>query len=341
MVPLSTNILKEIKSNPFFLAPMAGVTDKPFRSFMKEMGCGLVTTELVSAKALIEKSSKSLQLLQADLSQRPYGIQIFGEDAESLSTGAQIAESFGPDFIDLNLGCPVNKIVKKGAGAALLKDLKQLEKVLSQMRKKTQLPLSLKIRSGWDKDNLNASEVAHIAFHEGFSWLTLHGRTRAQQYSGKSDWNYIKEVKSKALLPVIGNGDLKTPTQAVEHLNFSTCDGVMIGRGALNNPWIFLEARALLKKEPQKIVKNSSALIQKLQIHLRDFYEDRLFLLQMKKFCSWFSAGYPNSSEFRKNLFLKKEEAEVLDFVQKFFTESEKKKQELTEYEAYLMRGHG
>ena len=228
-----------IKENPFFLAPMAGVTDQPFRSFMREMGCGVMTSELVSARALQENNKRSLQLMQFEESQRPYGIQIFAEDPLIIGEGAKRAEEFGADFIDLNLGCPVNKIVKKGAGSALLKDLKKLVKVLNVLKSSVKIPVSLKVRTGWDEKSLNADQVAHIAYQEGFEWMSIHGRTRAQAYSGKANWPYIKSVQSQTPLKIIGNGDLISGQQSYSALKFSNCFAVMIGRGCLNDPWIF------------------------------------------------------------------------------------------------------
>ena len=341
MVSPPLNLSDDIRTNPFFLAPMAGVTDSPFRSFMREMGCGLITTELVSARGLKENHEKTRQLMKFEESQRPVGIQIFGESADDLGEGAQAGQDTGADFVDLNLGCPVNKIVKKGAGAALLKDLKTLTKVLRQMRSKTTLPLSLKVRMGWDQNSLNADEVAYIAYNEGFSWMTIHGRTRSQGYSGQADWNYIKSIKAKAPLPIIGNGDLKTARQALEKLNFSKCDGVMIGRGCLKNPWIFLEAKALLSKRPESFNRDCRQLINRLKIHLEKFYDERLFLLQIKKFCAWFSAGIPHSSSFRKDLFSEKDRNRVMELIEEFFDSSLSVPKEVGEYGPELMRGHG
>ena len=341
MVSLPLNLSNDIKGNPFFLAPMAGITDSPFRSFMREMGCGLITTELVSARGLKENHQKTRQLMEFEEHQRPIGIQIFGESAETLGEGARIAQDTGADFVDLNLGCPVNKIVKKGAGSALLKDLKTLAQVLRRMRSNTSLPLSLKVRTGWDQNSLNAGEVARIAYNEGFSWMTIHGRTRSQGYSGQADWNYIKAIKAEAPLPIIGNGDLKTANQALEKLKFSKCDGVMIGRGCLKNPWIFLEARALLNKTPETFNRDCRFLIQRLTGYLEKVYDEKLFLLQIKKFCAWFSAGIPHSAPFRKNLFMEKDKKRVLEMITEFFDASSFTLKETKEYGPELMRGHG
>ena len=338
---------------------MAGVTDRPFRSFMKEMGCGVMTSELVSARALQENNRRSLQLMEFEKSHRPYGIQIFGEDPHLIGEGAKRAEEFGADFIDLNLGCPVNKIVKKGAGSALLKDLKKLAQVLNALKSSVQIPVSLKVRTGWDAKSLNADQVAHIAFEEGFEWMSLHGRTRAQAYSGKSDWNYIKQVQSQTSLKIVGNGDLVSGRQACLALKLSHCFAVMIGRGCLNDPWIFLSARESLKQrdrgptnpqivskesflsQDEKLNRNYNLAINRLKKHLENFYDERLFLLQFKKFSAWFSAGFPNSTEFRKNLFQEKDKQALVEKVEEYFNKVKGFTKPEPVYEPFLMQGHG
>ena len=338
-------LLDYIKKNPFFLAPMAGVTDAPLRSFMREMGCGIITTELISARAIQEQNLKTKKLMTFTKSQRPIGIQIFGEEEKTLAEAAQFIEQMGVDFVDLNLGCPVSKIVKKGAGSALLKDLKLLAEILNTIKSAISIPLSVKIRTGWDENNLNAKEVAQIAYNEGCSWITIHGRTRAQAYSGKSNWPYIKEVKKTATLPVIGNGDLDSSEHAIEALRFSGCEGVMIGRGALYNPWIFEEALELLQKDKTSSLpipqKDPLILVEKLKVHLEDFYDERLFLLQIKKFSSWFSNGFSNSTHFRKILFQEKNKEKTLDLIREFFTTHPAPFKKPARHEPFLMQGHG
>ena len=341
------NLQTYIKENPFFLAPMAGVTDRPFRSFMREMGCGVMTSELVSARALLENNRRSLQLMEFDESHRPYGIQIFGEDPCEIGEGAKRAEESGADFIDLNLGCPVNKIVKKGAGSALLKDLKKLAGVLNSLKKSVLMPVSLKVRTGWDEKSLNADQVAYIAFEEGFEWMSIHGRTRAQAYSGKADWNYIREVQSQTPLKIVGNGDLISGRQACQALKFSACFAVMIGRGCLNDPWIFLSAGKYLKQEKEKLQKAEAfnrdygKALNRLKFHLENFYDERLFLLQFKKFSAWFSAGFPNSTEFRKNLFQEKDKQALIEKAEEYFNQVKAFEKPEPVYEPFLMQGHG
>ena len=350
------NLKDYIKENPFFLAPMAGVTDSPFRSFMREMGCGVMTSELVSARALQEDSKRTLQLMSFEERHKPYGIQIFGEEPKCIAEGAKRAEGFGADFIDLNLGCPVNKIVKKGAGSALLKDLKKLQLILKALKKSVKIPVSLKIRTGWDENSRNADQVALIALEEGFMWMSIHGRTRSQAYSGKADWAYIKKIQDKTPLNIVGNGDLISGFQSFTALQSSGCFAVMIGRGCLNNPWIFKSAKQLWNKKnsaDQKTLSSEDSPLKKIEIHdytsaikrlsfhLENFYDERLFLLQLKKFSAWFSSGFPNSTEFRKNLFQEKNKTALMDKVSDFFYEHKNLKKPEPAYEPFLMQGHG
>ena len=339
---------------------------------------GIITSELVSARALQDNNQRTRQFMKFSEDQEPFGIQIFGEDPYTIGEGAKQAEEFGAHFIDLNLGCPVNKIVKKGAGSALLKDLKTLTKVLHSLKTSVKVPVSLKIRTGWDEQRRNADQVAHIAYNEGFSWMSIHGRTKAQAYSGQADWNYIKEIKTKSSIPIVGNGDLISGAGAFKALQFSGCDAVMIGRGCLNNPWIFVEALDLLKQHKQKsnskqvhaknklkndknpsneswslanhlqddtenkfFKKNFKLAIDRLKSHLENFYDERLLLLQLKKFSAWFSSGFPNSTEFRKTLFQEKDKQALIQKIDEFFSEMQNCEKPAPAYEPFLMKGHG
>lgn len=332
-----SNMLK----NPFLLAPMAGITDCAFRSFMKEMGCGPVITELVSANGLEYSSERTKALMKFEPIQSPIGIQLFGEEPEIIARGASLAEEMGCDFVDLNFGCPVPKVVKKGAGAATLRDPIRLAKILSTVKAAIKIPLTIKIRTGWDDNSRNAHEVVSIAFNEGIHWVSIHGRTRAQGYSGQSDWDYIGEVKSSAKLPIIGNGDIHTAQQAVDHLSKYKVDGVMIGRGCLKNPWIFKEAQSLLRGEKTTIDKNFEEVFRKLYEHLVKHAEEKVILIQVKKFAAWYSSGYPGASQFRKNLFAAKSLEEVLSVISHYFETLKETLQADTSGEAFLMGGHG
>lgn len=338
----SENLLKALNENPFVLAPMAGITDNAFRSFMKEMGCGIVVSELISANGINYKNERTLEYLKFDKIQSPVGIQLFGETPESVAEAAQYVQDKGVDFIDLNFGCPVKKVISKGAGSAVLKDLQNMTKLIATVKKAIQIPLTIKVRTGWDANSRNTNEVARIAYEEGVTWVAIHGRTRTQAYEGKADWDYIAWVKSQSPLPIIGNGDIHSPEQAVERLKQSQCDGVMIGRGCLKNPWIFRQAQSLWKKEEATTKdKNFLDLLLKLNCHLEKNFEERVTAIQLKKFSSWFSAGYPGSAQFRRDVFGYQRSKEVLEHAKNYFESITHVIQEDTSSERFLMGGHG
>jgi nifR3 family TIM-barrel protein len=336
------NPVEAIKQNPFVLAPMAGITDHAFRTFMKKLETSVVVTELVSANGIEYKSERTMKLMSFDESQRPVGIQLFGEDPEVIARAAQVAEADGCDFVDLNFGCPVPKVVKKGAGSAMLKDPVALQKVLSTVKAAIKIPLTIKIRTGWDSNSRNAVEVCNIAYNEGISWVAIHGRTRAQAYTGLADWEFITDVKAKAKLPILGNGDILTPRQAVLRMSQSGCDGVMIGRGALKNPFIFMDALSLWKGESTKDVKRDYAtLFRSLEHEIVAHCDEHITGIQLRKFAAWFSTGYSGAAQFRKNLFQSKSNEEIMALANEFFASIGSVDQEDTSSEDFLMGGHG
>lgn len=336
------DLISHLRKNPFILAPMAGITDNPFRSFMKEMGCGIVITELVSAHGIEYGSERTLNLMKFTEAQRPIGVQIFGEDEDIMAKAAQYVEKQGADFVDINLGCPVPKVVKKGAGSALLKDPQKLGLMLKKIKQAISIPLTIKIRTGWDEKSITALEVCHEAHQAGVSWVAIHGRTRAQGYSGQANWDLIKSIKEKAPLPVIGNGDVITAPQAVKRLQQTGCDGIMIGRGCLKNPWIFSQAKKRLHDQnPSEEPKDFSHALRQLKYFLDQREDPRYSALQLKKLSAWFSAGYPGSSRFRKTLFATTDSEEVLDVATNFFYQLRLSDQADTSHESFLMGGHG
>lgn len=381
---MAIDILVALKKNPFVLAPMAGITDSRFRSFMRGLGCGPVVTELVSAHGIEHKSHRTLALMDFEEIQRPVGIQLFGETPEVLAKATKVVEEAGADFVDLNFGCPVPKVVKKGAGSAILKDLPQVERVFRAVKSATCLPVTAKIRTGWDESSKNAEKVAEIAYNEGLTWVAIHGRTRAAGYSGKADWEYIASVKAKSKIPVIGNGDIHNAETAVGRLRETGCDGVMIGRGCLKNPWIFQESMALWAQGaavvPVSVVEHSSRVPQANPfsgngaihaIAARDAYEkdfvglfhklhaafsrprpevglefdaeadQKITMMQIKKFASWYSSGYPGASQFRKAIFQTKSVNETMRLTLEFFGGLRASMQTDTSKEDFLMGGHG
>lgn len=253
-------------NNPFILAPMAGITDMPFRRLLKKLGAGCVISEFVSAHAVVHNSPKNERYMAIHQDEKPVvGIQLFGGDEDVLVEAAKKTQDRGVDFIDLNLGCPVPKVTKKGGGSAWLCHPVDLGKLLGRMVKELDVPLTIKIRTGWDSESINAKEIVRIAAEEGVHWVAIHGRTRAQGYSGVANWDFIKELSAESPIPIIGNGDIISGAQATARLIQSGCHGVMIGRGALKNPWIFMEAVEALEKienldEEQKLALAASVL---------------------------------------------------------------------------------
>ncbi|WP_413576542.1 tRNA dihydrouridine synthase [Bdellovibrio sp. HCB290] len=309
---------------------------------MKKLDTSVVVTELVSASGIEYKSERTMKLMSFDESQRPIGIQLFGEDPEILGRAAAVAEAEGCDFVDLNFGCPVPKVVKKGAGSAMMKDPVQMQKVLAAVKGSVKVPVTIKIRTGWDSNTRNALEICNIAYNEGIEWVAIHGRTRAQSYTGFADWDFITDIKAKAKLPILGNGDILTPKQAVLRLEQSGCDGVMIGRGCLKNPFIFMDALSLWRGEPLKTVQRDYvSLFNSLKTELVAHCDEHITGIQLRKFAAWFSTGYPGAAQFRKNLFQSKSNEEIMDLANEFFASVGNVEQEDQSKDEFLMGGHG
>lgn len=336
---------------PFILAPMAGITGAPFRLLMREMGSAVVISELVSATGLQYESRKTKELCAFFEDERPVGLQIFGEEAEHMARAAHMLELSGVDFIDINLGCPVPKVVNKGAGSAMMKDPTKLNRVLSEIKRAIQIPLTIKIRTGWDSSSLNALECVFAAKEAGVEWVAIHGRTRAQGYEGEANWDFIAEVKSKSPLPIIGNGDVLSAVQAVERLKDSGVDAVMIGRGALRNPFIFQEiAREMGRTELFKYDETTEEraywkLIERLFEHMKKIHPDYFIGIQMRKFMTWFSAGVDGASQFRRALYSIPTDENNLDQVvqlgREFFDRPNVRKSASYLSEGFLKGGHG
>jgi tRNA-dihydrouridine synthase B len=231
---------------PLVLGPLAGLTDSPMRRLCRRMGASLVWTEMVSAKGTIRESRRTFEFLDFVEEERPIVFQLFGANPESIAKATRILDGMSPDIIDLNAGCPVKKVVRSGSGAALMRDLGLMEEVVGAFIESTSRPGTVKIRSGWDAESINAPEVAGLIEKLGASAITIHPRTRAQGFTGTADWRLITEVKRSVGIPVIGNGDVRCADDAVRMMDTTGCDAVMIGRGAIGNPWIFREARAVM-----------------------------------------------------------------------------------------------
>lgn len=288
--------------NNIVLAPMAGVTDLPFRLLCKEQGAGLICTEMVSAKAISFHNKNTVALLETAPQERPVSLQLFGSDPDIISEMAAYIEERPFDILDINMGCPVPKVTGNGEGSALMKNPKLVEEIVTKTVKAIKKPVTIKIRKGFTQDSVNAVEIAKIAEASGAAAVAVHGRTREQYYSGIADWDIIRQVKEAVKIPVIGNGDVDSPQKAKQMLEETGCDGVMIGRAVRGNPWLFgqirtyLETGKLLEKPTQEEVRAMMLRHAKMQI---EYKGDYVGMREMRKHISWYTAGYPNSAKLR------------------------------------------
>ena len=291
--------------NNVILGPMAGVTDLPFRLLCREQGAGLVCMEMVSAKAVFYGNRNTKELLQVNPGERPVSLQLFGSDPEVLSDIAARLEEGPYDLFDLNMGCPVPKVVKNGEGSALMKDPKLVERILSSMVRALKKPVTVKIRKGFNDESVNAVEIARIAEGCGAAAVAVHGRTREQYYSGKADWEIIRQVKEAVSIPVIGNGDVDSPEAAKRMLAETGCDGVMVARGAKGNPWIFkriteyLETGRIPPKPSREEVK---AMMLRHGEMMVEFKGEAAAMREMRKHVACYTAGWPHSAALRNDI---------------------------------------
>lgn len=311
-----------VLENGLVLAPMAGVTDLSYRKLCKEQGCGLVVTEMVSAKAILYKNRNTQELLRIRDEERPAAVQLFGSDAEIMGEIAGVISEGNCDLIDVNMGCPVPKIVNNGEGSALLKEPKKVEAILTAMVKRSKKPVTVKIRKGFNDASVNAVEIARIAEGCGAAAVAVHGRTREQFYSGKADWEIIRQVKEAVKIPVIGNGDVTGAKEAKAMLDLTGCDGVMIGRGAKGNPWIFSQILHYL--ETGEVLPGPSVLEIKEMIlrHGRLLSEDKgefTAMREMRKHMAWYTAGLPHSAALRNEINLVETLEEMAGLMERYF----------------------
>lgn len=329
--------------SPILLAPMAGICNAPFRLLMEDLGAGGTVSELISANGINHGNERTLNMLKLHEKEKNVGIQLFGEDTESLAKAAATAQTYHPKFLDINMGCPVRKVVTKGGGSALMRDTEMLAPFFAGIKKAIKVPLSIKIRTGWDSTELNADVIEKIAYNEGIEWVAIHGRTRTQQYTGFANWDYIETLASSASLPIIGNGDLHQSHQVKARLAKTNCDALMVARGCLRNPFIFLEAYT-------EIDLNESAfdgsdyfeIIERLhQYTLETYTNPRIQLVQMRKLIVWFAAGFPGAAKFRGNMFAAKELEPVMKLAQEFFQNLGARAKQINYDEVFMNGGHG
>lgn len=307
--------------NNLILAPMAGVTDLPFRKICKEFGPGLVCTEMVSSKAIYHDDTKTKLLMNTDGEKRPISMQIFGSDEETMSYASKYVSKIA-DIVDINMGCPAPKVVKNGDGSKLLLDIEKAEKVIKAVVKNSTKPVTLKIRKGWDCNNIVAIEFAQMAEKAGVSAITIHGRTRTEMYSGKVDLDIIKKVKESVKIPVIGNGDIVDEESALKMFEYTGVNGIMIGRGTFGNPWIFERIKYYLETgEKLPLVTNEEKLrVIKKQIQLElDNKPEVTAIREMRKHIAWYTKNMPNSSEFRCEINKIEDKEQLVKIVEDYF----------------------
>ncbi len=327
------------------LAPMAGICNIPFRVLMEDLGAGGTVSELISCHGINYGNARTLDMLKIHKLERNVGIQLFGEDPESMAKAAEVAESYGPKFLDINMGCPVAKVVTKGGGSALMKEIEALAPLFEGMRKRMKIPLSIKIRTGWDANNRNASQILKIAHDSGIEWVAIHGRTRTQQYTGVADWEFIETLNDDKNLPLIGNGDLHHPYGVSQRLESTKCDALMIARGALRNPFIFLEGldpEYASKKKSIFLGKDYWEVVQRLHHYCTEtFTEERTVLVQLRKLVVWFAAGFPHAAAFRSQIFSCQDLGDCMKLAEDYFLSLGTHQKSINYDEVFMSSGHG
>ncbi len=320
------NYIKKLKignvelPNNLILAPMAGVTNRPFRIICKKYGAGMVCTEMASSRAMFHNDLKTKRLLNTEGEERPISMQIFGSDEESMMYATEQISKIA-DIVDINMGCPAPKVVKNGDGSKLLLDLEKAEKILIAVVNKSTVPVTLKIRKGWDKENIVAVEIAKIAERVGISAITVHGRTRSEFYTGKADWDIIKKVKENVKIPVIGNGDVIDGETAKRMFEYTGVDGIMIGRGSFGKPWIFKEIMEYLEngKKIEEPTNQEKLEVIKQHIDLAVEEKGEIAVKELRKHIAWYTKNLKNSSEFRNSINQIETKEELVNKLDEYF----------------------
>ncbi|MFZ5517140.1 MAG: tRNA dihydrouridine synthase DusB [Candidatus Zhuqueibacterota bacterium] len=304
------------------LAPLAGITDSPFRAICREKGAALVFTEMISADGIVQQNKRTLDYLYFREQERPIGFQLFGSDPSIMARAVEIVLSHSPDFIDINYGCPVKKVVKRNAGSALLQDIPMLRRITEAVVRTSTVPVLAKIRKGWDENAVNAMDVAKLLEQCGVRAVTIHPRTKAEQFRGHSDWSLIRRIKQELSIPVIGNGDIVTAEDAQRMIDETGCDMVMIGRASLGNPWIFESADQLLRNGALSSPPSNMDRLALILKHLHDMVElnsPTRGVREMRKHIGWYLKGLPHSSIIKNELFKLTTEQQVIDFLSSYF----------------------
>ncbi|MCQ2373278.1 MAG: tRNA dihydrouridine synthase DusB [Phascolarctobacterium sp.] len=312
----------ELKA-PLALAPMAGVTDLPYRLICAQHGCGFTVSEMVSAKGLLYKNIKTTEMLKISDGERPTAIQLFGSVPKELATAAKIVEASGADVIDFNMGCPVPKIVNNGEGSALMRNPQLAYEILAAMVAAVKIPVTVKFRAGWDETCINAVEIAQIAEKAGVAAVAVHGRTRKQFYEGKADWKVIADVKKAIKIPVFGNGDIYTVEDGLRMFKETKCDGLMIGRGADGNPWLFSQLNAALQGEKNIVAPSLEELMEQIKEHLAmlvAFKGEVIAVKEMRRHVCTYLKGMPKASEYRSRFHQMDTEQQFLELLSEYNT---------------------
>lgn len=292
-------------SNSIIAAPMAGVSDKPFRILAKEAGCGMVCTEMISDMALVYNNRRTVEMLDVEGEKHPISVQIFGSHPETMAQAAVLVEKAGADIIDINMGCPAPKICRNGEGSSLMRDLPLAAKIIEAVVRQVKAPVTVKMRKGWDNSSITAVELARLAEASGAAAVTLHGRTRDQLYSGSADWEIIRQVKEAVSIPVIGNGDVRSAKDAARLLEQTCCDGVMIGRAAMGNPWLYREVVHYLDTgevlPPPTPAERISTVVRHLHM-LVQAKGERVAVREMRKHAAWYIKGLQGATKAREKI---------------------------------------